>query len=228
MNTATAPDPHLSQKSDADLLSEIGMAEDFPDDAEAAFREFHRRHMGYVYGRLRKWIDDSEMRTRTLDGEQLASTAFERAFHKAADYRDQSGGDAVLGNNQVRAWLFRIAMNLALSALRSPSAQLRKQMRDLPDENCLEDTEDASPPGVSPEMAALAERAMASLNEVDRDILYTCLAYRAFGEQADALPQEVRKELLAKHGLSEATFRQRKSRALKRLREFFSEHSANQ
>lgn len=228
MNTATAPDPNLSQKSDAGLLSEIGMAEHFPDEAEAAFREFHRRHMGYVYGRLRKWIEVSESRTRTLDGEQLASAAFEKAFHKASDYRDQSGGDTVLGNNQVRAWLFRIAMNLALSALSSPAAQLLKQVGDLPDEYCLEDTEDFSPPEVSHKTAMRVAKALQSLNEVDRDIIYTCLAYRAFGDQADALPNEVRKELLAKHSLAEATFRQRKSRALKRLREILSEHSANQ
>lgn len=217
---AAIVDPILVRKSDADLLSEIGMAQHFPEEAQAAFREFHRRHAGYLFTRLMKWIGECEIRSEVLDGEQLASEALEKAYRNASRYAERSGGDEELGRNQARAWLWRIVTNLALSALRSPSTQIGQLTQ--PDESSLEDVGAEPLPTVSTATATRVDAAMRSLNEVDQDILYTCLAYRAFGDQADTLPHEVRKELLAKYGLAEATFRQRKSRALKRLRELLS------
>lgn len=217
---AASTAPGLEQKSDADLLSEIGLAEDFPEESRAAFEEFHRRHTGYVFTRTMKWIEESEMRSKLLDGEQLVSSTMERAFRKAASFRDQSGGDSTLATLQVRAWLFRIATNLAHSAMRSPAMKMRFQ--EMPIANSMEDVEEVDPVDVSPELVARVDAALESLNEVDRDILRTCLLFQAFGERAAALPADVRKELLTKYGLSEATLRQRKSRALKRLHDFLS------
>ena len=209
----------LDQKSDAALLSEIGMADHFPEDADLAFREFHERHVAYVYGRLQKWISDSDARSRSLDAEALASETMEQAYRKAAAFKDRSQGDVQLAENQARAWLMRIAMNLSLGALRQPAIRLLNDVTELPDEDSLEDVD---PPRVSRQLAARAGAALGALCDMDREIVETCLAYSAYGETADALPDDIRKELLAKHGLAEATFRKRKSRAFKKLLELLS------
>jgi RNA polymerase sigma factor (sigma-70 family) len=196
------------------------LAEDFPNESRAAFEEFYRRHTGYVFARTKQWIEESELRSRLLDQEQLVLSTMERAYRKAASFRDQSGGDLKLATNQVRAWLFRIATNLAHSAMRSPAMQMRIQ--EMPIADPMEDLEEVDPVNVNPQLAARVDAALDSLNEVDRDILLTCLSYGALGERAAPLPVDVRKELLEKYGLSEATLRQRKSRALKRLQDFLS------
>jgi len=219
MNHAAVIPQSLSQKSDVALLSEIGLAEHFPEDAATAFEEFFRRHAGLLFAQVSKWISSCEVRKRTLDPQELVSETMERAYRRAATYEDKSSGEPELAVNQVRAWLFRIAQNIGFDAQRRPATQFQAQMVELPPEELLEDVD---PPDISPSQIARVNRVLETFSEMDRDIILTCIAYRAYGDTSDALPDEVRKDLIAKYDIAPATFRKRKSRAFERLRQLLS------
>ncbi len=220
--TMTSPIPSLEQESDPDLLCLIGMADDDTMEAHDCFREFHRRHAVPLYSRLEQWIyKKGDVRRRALDAEALASETLVRAFHHAGSYHDMSGGDRERGTLQVRAWLFRIANRLAADELKKPAIRLLLNQADgLPDADILEEKT-----AVSPLSAARVDQVTAAfetLSIIDQDIISTCLAFGAYGDNADALPPEIRKALMTEHGLTDVTFRQRKSRAFKKLRELLS------
>lgn len=217
----TSIPPSIDQETDPDLLCLIGMAEDDPAAAKAAFSEFHKRHALYVQERLLKWIFDlGDVRRRAIDGEALAADTLIRAFANAGKYKDRSCGDKIRATRQVRAWLMIIAQNLVRDALKNSSVRiLLKQQDEFPEADLVEDI---SPPKVTNGLVAAVRPAMAQLKEVDREILETCLVYDAFGDDAARLPSNVRKDLIARHGLTEVTFRQRKCRALNQVRDLLS------
>lgn len=220
--TLLEPPPLIADESDPSLLCWIGLASEDRDQAEEAFRELHRRHAKELYHRVKAWVDSmSDSRRRVLDDEALTSATFIKAYQEAGSFVDKSRGDRERGACQVKKWLFGMAQNLAFDELKAPRSQITLQLSA---EEVGEETEDEelAVPSISEARSRQVREALETLPDVDRDILHTCLAFRAFGDNADALPDDVRRDLLGRHGLAEATFRQRKSRALKKLQSILS------
>lgn len=220
--TLLEPPPLIADESDPSLFCWIGLASEDHDKAEEAFRELHRRHAKELYHKVKAWIGSmSESRRRVLDDESLTSATLVKAFNEAGTFFDKSCGDQERGARQVKKWLFGMAQNLAFDELKSPRSQITLQLSAQEiDEETEED--DLAVPSISEARSQQVREALETLPDVDRDILHTCLAFRAFGDNADALPDDIRRDLLGRHGLAEATFRQRKSRALRKLQSILS------
>ena len=128
----------LSARSDEDLLELVAERRD-----EAAFDEFYRRYGRAVYTVVVRLVGDR------AGSEDVVQQAFINVWRAAAGYRRERG--------QATGWLFAIARNAALDALRSRAAPSRWELPDLPDEG----------PGPD-ERAAAAEEAFRVHAAVDR------------------------------------------------------------
>ena len=118
-DSITSANPSLgivgrSSSSDEDLFELVAELRD-----EAAFEELYRRYARAVYGVVRRVISD---RTRTED---VVQEAFTNAWRGAAGYRRERG--------PARTWLFAIARNAAVDALRTRAAVSHSEIPDLPD-----------------------------------------------------------------------------------------------
>lgn len=89
------PNRDLEDVDDVDLLR---MSTDDP----TAFGELVRRHQAFVFGAAFRITRDHSL------AEDIAQDAFLRAYRTASDFR---------ADGPVRAWLYRIARNLALNAV---------------------------------------------------------------------------------------------------------------
>jgi RNA polymerase sigma-70 factor (ECF subfamily) len=128
----------LSARSDEDLLELVAERRD-----EAAFDEFYRRYGRAVYTVVVRLVGDR------AGSEDVVQQAFINVWRAAGGYRRERG--------QATGWLFAIARNAALDALRSRAAPSRWEVPDLPDDG----------PGPD-ERAAAAEEAFRIHAAVDR------------------------------------------------------------
>jgi RNA polymerase sigma-70 factor (ECF subfamily) len=125
-------------RSDEDLLELVAERRD-----EAAFDEFYRRYGRAVYTVVVRLVGDR------AGSEDVVQQAFINVWRAAGGYRRERG--------QATGWLFAIARNAALDALRSRAAPSRWEVPDLPDDG----------PGPD-ERAAAAEEAFRVHAAVDR------------------------------------------------------------
>jgi len=128
----------LSSRSDEDLLELVAERRD-----EAAFDEFYGRYGRAVYAVVVRLIGDR------AHSEDVVQLAFTNVWRAAAGYRRDRG--------PATGWLFAIARNAAVDALRSRAAPSRWEVPDLPDDG----------PGPD-ERAAAAEQAFRVHAAVDR------------------------------------------------------------
>ena len=105
----------LSSRSDEDLLELVADRRD-----EAAFEEFYRRYGRAVYAAVVRRIGDR------AGSEDIVQQAFANVWRAAAGYRRERG--------PATGWLFAIARNAALDALRPREAANRWEVPDLPDD----------------------------------------------------------------------------------------------
>lgn len=110
---AATPPPlqGLTGFPDAELVRLIRVGSQ--GDAEASTEELVRRYEGAIFGTLLKLTHSHE------DAEDLAQEAFVKAFQKL---------DSFDNSRPFKPWLFRLAVNLGISSLRT-----RKQTRSLDD-----------------------------------------------------------------------------------------------
>jgi RNA polymerase sigma-70 factor (ECF subfamily) len=102
-------------ETDAALVALVAQGE------EGAFRELLNRHQGAVYGFARRFLRDAQ------EAEDIAQEVFLRLYRTAARYRSRAS---------LRAYLFRIAKNLCIDALRKKRPE---PMSELPETPAAED-----------------------------------------------------------------------------------------
>jgi DNA-directed RNA polymerase specialized sigma24 family protein len=211
MSLSLLPPP---TESDLDLLCAIGLyAVVDVNEANVALGKLYERHGKFVANRLGALAASYP----AIDPEQLTLDTFERAFRCAGRFKDQSGNDADRLRQQVRKWLMQIATNLFFDELRlvkNQIALLTDAVEDLP-ENPFDN---GTAPFVSASTLRMIDEAFAALNEQDDDIIRTYAYYGALGEDSSNLPSEDRDRLMSRYGLTNTALRQRKKRALERLR----------
>jgi RNA polymerase sigma-70 factor (ECF subfamily) len=174
-----------SSRSDEDLLELVAKRRD-----EAAFDELYRRYAKAVYGVVRRLIGDHE---------DVVQEAFTNAWRAAAGYRRELG--------PATGWLFAIARNAAVDALRSRAAESHSELPDLPDDGPGPD-ERAS----AAEEAFRVHAAVDGLPDQEREVIE--LAY------FDGLSQS---EVAARLGMPLGTVKTRTRRALAHLADRLAE-----
>ena len=174
--------------SDEELLDLVAEQRD-----EAAFDEFYGRYSRAVYAVVRRLIGDHAR------SEDVVQEAFTNVWRAAAGYSPERG--------QARGWLFAIARNAAVDALRVRAAAGRPDVPDLPDDG----------PGPA-ELASAAEQAFRVHVAVDglchreREVIE--LAYFAGFSQS---------EVATRLGVPLGTVKTRTRRALERLSDRLAE-----
>ena len=106
----------LAGESDEDLLVYMTLARDDPAVAAAAWEEFYRRHVEYLYGiAVRAYA-------KLLGGEagvcDVVADTFKRAYEHADTFTTGGITDAERMRLRTRAWLGRIAERLVQTRLR--------------------------------------------------------------------------------------------------------------
>ena len=99
---ALMPRPSVAEAADADLVRAA------TDGDTAAFEMLYRRHVGRIHGTLLRLAGYDHARA-----EDLVQDAFVQAWQKLDSFRHQSA---------FGTWLYRLAVNTALMALRSRHA----------------------------------------------------------------------------------------------------------
>ena len=141
---ALMPRPPVAEAADADLVRAATRGD------TAAFELLYRRHAGRVYGTVLRLVGHDHGRA-----EELVQDAFVHAWQKLGSFRHQSA---------FGTWLYRLAVNTALMALRSQAAD---PVRMLPDDALPDAADQPFCPAEREEL----ERAIAALPPRARAVL---------------------------------------------------------
>ena len=136
-----------------------------------AFAELVRRHYAGVTGVVYRLCGDAHL------AEDAAQEAFIQAWLHLPEYRPRA---------PLRNWLYRMAVNAALDALRKEKQVSPMDLEDLPLADPQPDPEDRS---LGEERARLVQEAVNSLPTASRAVLvlreYERLSYQEIGEALD-------------------------------------------
>src|SRR5438445_6129273 len=160
--------------------------------SEAAFAELVRRHVDFVYSAALRMVRDAQ------HAEDVTQSVFVALAQNAGQLTDH----AVLSG-----WLHRTTQNLAANTVRS---EVRRRAREH-EALAMNELLSAEPETVWEHIAPHLDEALGELNEGDRDaVLLRYFERKSAREMAQTL------------GTSEEAAQKRVSRAVERLREFFS------
>jgi len=185
--------------SDLDLLRQFAR-----ENTQDAFAEIVRRHLDLVFSAA----------LRQVRSPQLAEEVSQSVFADLARNAGKIGGTGVPPVSSLTPWLYTVTRRTAIDLIRKESRrQLREQIAV--EMNNMNATESGT--GVPPvwfEIEPLLDDAMAALDETDRSaILLRYFESKSLREVGEAL------------GASEDAAQKRVSRAVERLREFFSKRN---
>lgn len=210
-----------AQETDASLLLTIGAAGASSDDqrlATKAQRTFHKRYYGYVINILRRFAEN--VGTVVIDPDEFAIKTFQKAFKAAHTFEDRSNSAPAAAARQAKAWLGRIATNLAkdeldrISRVGSHFPVVPLEDNDAPEKAF--DAVDALP--TNPKALLALRGILDGLKPEEVDILMT---YANFGEPTETgreLPREDREALEERTGYERSTIRKKWQRLSQRLR----------
>ena len=160
--------------------------------SDAAFAELVQRHVDLVYSAALRMVCDAHL---AEDVTQSAFAALAQNARQLADHPVLSG------------WLHRTAQNLAANAVRSEVRRRAREQEAATMNQLLANESDANWENIAPHLDA----ALGELNEADRDaVLLRYFEKKSAAEMAQIL------------GITDDTAQKRVSRAVERLREFFS------
>ena len=201
-------------ETDADLLAYMAMSQDDPAGAGEAWREFHRRHAGYLYAVcLRAY---GGLLGGPAGAADLAADTLRRAFENADKFDAAGLADGDRLRRRTRAWLGRIAQRLAQDALRRrgrlPTVQLEQdQWQHLA----------AEPP--TPESPGDARRieqvrqAIAELPDREQLVLRVTFQWYQVDREHQRLPNDVARDLAETLRTTPENLRQIRRRALRKI-----------
>ena len=190
--------------SDLDLLRRFAR-----DDSQDAFAEIVRRHLNLVYSAALRQVRSPQL------AEEVAQSVFADLARVAATPSSPLNASNASSQTSLTPWFYAVTRRTAIDAIRKESRrQLREQIAV--EMNKMNATAESGT-GVSPvwtDIEAYLDDAMAALDETDRSaVLLRYFENKSLREVGEAL------------GASEDAAQKRVSRAVERLREFFSKRN---
>jgi RNA polymerase sigma factor (sigma-70 family) len=186
--------------SDLDLLGQYAR-----NHSQDAFSEIVRRHLDLVYSAALRQVHSSQL------AEEVAQSVFADLARNAGSFGD--GGDAS-SPKTLTPWLYAVTRRTAIDVIRKESRrQLREQIAvEMNHMNAPQSSAGFQPAWT--EIESFLDDAMAALEETDRSaVLLRYFENKTLREVGEAL------------GASEDAAQKRVSRAVERLREFFSKRN---
>lgn len=208
----------LTNEALADLFLAMAMKEEDRQNAEKAFTEFYNRYKSFLFTVIKKACKSWEMY-----GDELIETVFENTFltvfDKAETFLKLDGIPFERQEKRMKAWLSQIAKNEMLQLLRQ--YRIDKDKVEFTDDlSFVERMEDETEEIISNDIL-LAEKALQTLNERDRNILVTYLMYEDGNKK---LPSSEIQKLADMWGVLPDNMRQIKKRSLAKLEIFIKTH----
>lgn len=208
----------LTNEALADLFLAMAMKEEDRQNAEKAFTEFYNRYKSFLFTVIKKACKSWEMY-----GDGLIETVFENTFltvfDKAETFLKLDDIPFERQEKRMKAWLSQIAKNEMLQLLRQ--YRIDKDKVEFTDDlSFVERMEDETEEIISDDIL-LAEKALQTLNERDRNILVTYLMYEDGNKK---LPSSEIQKLADMWGVLPDNMRQIKKRSLAKLEIFIKTH----
>lgn len=208
----------LTNEALADLFLAMAMKEEDRQNAEKAFTEFYNRYKSFLFTVIKKACKSWEMY-----GDELIETVFENTFltvfDKAETFLKLDDIPFERQEKRMKAWLSQIAKNEMLQLLRQ--YRIDKDKVEFTDDlSFVERMEDETEEIISNDIL-LAEKALQTLNERDRNILVTYLMYEDGNKK---LPSSEIQKLADMWGVLPDNMRQIKKRSLAKLEIFIKTH----
>lgn len=202
----------LTNEALADLFLAMAMKEEDRQNAEKAFIEFYNRYKSFLYTVIKKACKSWEMY-----GDELIKTVFDNTFltvfDKAETFLTLDDVPFERQEKRMKAWLSQIAKNEMLQLLR----QYRTDKIEFTDDlSFIERIENETEEIISEDIL-LAEKALQTLSERDRNILVTYLTYEDGNKK---LPSVEIQKLADMWGVLPDNMRQIKKRSLAKLKIF--------
>lgn len=208
----------LTNEALANLFLAMAMKEEDRQNAEKAFTEFYNRYKSFLFTVIKKACKSWEMY-----GDELIETVFENTFlivfDKAETFLKLDDIPFERQEKRMKAWLSQIAKNEMLQLLRQ--YRIDKDKVEFTDDlSFIERGEEETEEIISDDIL-LAEKALQSLNERDRNILVTYLMYEDGNKK---LPSSEIQKLADMWGVLPDNMRQIKKRSLAKLEIFIKTH----
>ena len=201
----------LTNESLADLFLSMAMKDDNQLEAEKAFDEFYRHYKDYVYSIVRKACKSWEMY-----GEELVEAVFDDTFitvySKAESFIVIEDIPFERQEKNMKAWLGKIAKNEMLQLLRVYKTD--KERLEFTDDLSFIKCDDETTESQVSEDYLLAEKALKTLSERDRNILVT---YLMFQDGNRKLPRDEIQRLADMWNVLPDNMRQIKKRSLNKM-----------
>lgn len=207
----------LANEPDDDLLVYLGLD---GEEGRSAWEEFYSRHVGFIYGTLKKrWGSVLDR----ADIEDVVQDTFIRAHRLCHTYdAGKSDEDRPESHDRsrraVRAWLGKIAENCLRDHLSRQDRWAANNLGELAE--TVPDSSGSSDPG--PKTKAIA-KALSGLSEREQDVIRTTMLFNKPGEEHQRLPDDVSRELARRLDTTNTNVRAIRSRAMKKLTERVNE-----
>ena len=208
----------LTNEALADLFLAMAMKDEDRQNAEKAFTEFYNRYKSFLFTVIKKACKSWE-----IYGDELIKTVFENTlltvFDKAETFLTLDDIPFERQEKRMKAWLSQIAKNEMLQLLRQ--YRIDKDKVEFTDDlSFVEWMEDETGEIISDDIL-LAEKALQTLSERDRNILVTYLMYEDGNKK---LPSSEIQKLAVMWGVLPDNMRQIKKRSLAKLEIFIKTH----
>ncbi|MCK9208106.1 MAG: sigma-70 family RNA polymerase sigma factor [Salinivirgaceae bacterium] len=204
----------LTNEALTDLFLAMAMKEEDRQNAEKAFTELYNRYKSFLFTVIKKACKSWEMY-----GDELIETVFENTFltvfDKAETFLKLDDISFERQEKRMKAWLSQIAKNEMLQLLRQYRID-KDKIVFTDDLSFIERIENETVEIISDDIL-LAEKALQTLNERDRNVLVTYLMYEDGNKK---LPSSEIQKLADMWGILPDNMRQIKKRSLAKLEIF--------
>jgi len=209
----------LTSEALADLFLSMAFKEDDRQKAEKAFADFYNRYKNYLYTVIRNACKSWEMYGDELVQEVHKNT-FLTVFEKAESFLRIEEVPVERQEKRMKSWLGRIAEREMYKLLR----ELRNEKIDYYDDLTFLENSNNEVKTQKTEDYLLAEKALNTLKERDRNILVTYLMYEDGNKK---LPSFEIKRLAEMWGVLPDNMRQIKKRSLAKVEKYIKLIKAN-
>ena len=199
--------------SDADLLGYMAMQDEDPQMARAAYAEFYRRHVRWLYGALMR-----NPMQHLLGGSEavpeFVQDTFQRAFVSAGTFDADGATDRTVLRARCRAWLGVIGNHLIADTLRAGTPTGFEDLSHVEPHLTPEPSED--PPSHAIEVM---REIIDGLSEREKDIALEWAQHYKPGTAQQRLPNDASAALAERWGTTSAHVRVIRKRMFDRIKE---------